>query len=137
MREDAAQYWDAIGINRQLLLWAVATRRQLNRWERLVAAYVKSRIANAEPYADASVWEAQTEHHFCLIAVRHLLTAIELDGSRIPVEAALRAELIEGRDLPCGISIFLPGSSSQWPRWLGAESEARDTRSASAAVRSA
>ena len=36
----ADEYFDQTMLNRQRLLWAVATRRQLERWEPLVAGAV-------------------------------------------------------------------------------------------------
>lgn len=76
----------------------MATRRQLERWEPLVAAHVRSQWGGS-PFPSALVWEAATEHHFALIAARNLLRAIDLPGSGVSVDATTSAELIEGRDL--------------------------------------
>ena len=86
-------------VNRQRLLWTVATRRQLERWEPYVAAAVL-RGMSRKRLEPADIWSAQIEHHFTLVAARNLLRALELEPpSRVSVDATMRAELIEGRDL--------------------------------------
>jgi len=96
MTED---YFDDLMVNRQRLLWAVATRRQLERWEPLVAASVRAGYAR-HPFPDADIWSAEIEHHFTLIAARNLLRALDLPpATSVPVDPTLRAELTEGRDL--------------------------------------
>lgn len=88
-------------VNRQRLIWTVATRRQLERWEPYVAAAVRGDFARPRrQLSGAEIWAAATEHHFALIAARHLLTALELDPpSAVALDSTVRAELIEGRDL--------------------------------------
>jgi hypothetical protein len=94
-------YFDPVMVNRQRLIWTVATRRQLDRWEPYVAASVRGSFAS--PRVDltgAEIWAAATEHHFALIAARHLLTALELEPpSAVALDPTVRAELIEGRAL--------------------------------------
>jgi hypothetical protein len=90
-------YFDQVMVNRQRLLWAVATRRQLERWEPLVASTV--RVDPVVPEC-VTVWCAEMEHHYTLIAARNLIRAIELPPPMaVAVDETLRAELIEGRDL--------------------------------------
>jgi hypothetical protein len=90
-------YFDALMLHRQRLLWAVATRQQLERWEPLVASVV--RVQPLVP-DDATVWAAEIEHHFALVAAGHLFRALDLDPpARVAVDPTLRAELIEGRNL--------------------------------------
>ncbi|MBA3427581.1 MAG: hypothetical protein H0U07_03285 [Actinobacteria bacterium] len=92
-------YFNESGINRERLVWTVATRRQLERWELLVAAAVREAWADRQ-LSGADVWSAQIEHHFTLVAARHLLHALDLDpATSVSVNPILRAELIEGRDL--------------------------------------
>jgi hypothetical protein len=86
-------------INRQRLLWTVATRRQLERWEPLVAAALRAHMAEKQPDG-ADVWSAEIEHHFALVAARNLMQSLDLaPATSVLVDATLRAELIEGRDL--------------------------------------
>jgi hypothetical protein len=90
-------YFDATMVNRQRLLWAVATRRQLERWEPLVASVL--RVDPVVPDG-GTVWAAAIEHHFALVAARNLFRALDLDPPmKVAVDPTLRAELIEGRDL--------------------------------------
>lgn len=94
----ASDYFDESMANRQLLLWAIATRRQLERWEPLVAANLRAG-SGGPPFPDELIWEAEIEHHFLLIAARNLIHAIDLPGAEIAIEQTIRWELIEGRDL--------------------------------------
>jgi hypothetical protein len=92
-------YFDERMLNRQRLLWAVATRRQLERWEPIVAAVARHQIANRRP-AGKDIWSAEIEHHLALIAAHNLLQALDLaPATSVLVDATLRAELTEGRHL--------------------------------------
>src|SRR5262245_16898749 len=87
-------------VNRQRLFWVVTTRRQLERWEPLVARVVRLDSLESLVPDCVTVWTAQMEHHFALVAARHLLTALDLDPpTKVSVDPLLRSELIEGRDL--------------------------------------
>lgn len=94
----ADPYFDERMINRQRLLWTVATRRQLERWEPIVAAVLLGSFGKREP-AGADVWSAAIEHHFALVAARNLLRALDLGPTSVSVDPTLRAELIDGRNL--------------------------------------
>jgi len=86
-------------INRQRLLWTIATRRQLERWEPFVALNVRSSYGGRK-LDSAEIWEAEIEHHFALIAARNLLRALDLEPpSSVPLDPTLREDLIAGRDL--------------------------------------
>lgn len=92
-------YFDDRMVNRQRLLWTVATRRQLERWEPIVATFVRELWADRQ-LGGAEVWSAEIEHHFALVAANNLLRALDLaPASSVPVDPILRAELKEGRDL--------------------------------------
>jgi hypothetical protein len=92
-------YFDDRMVNRQRLLWAIATRRQLERWEPIVASVLRA-DATGTPLDDSNIWSAEIEHHFALIAARNLVRALELPpAASVSVDPTLRAELIEGRDL--------------------------------------
>src|SRR6266540_912037 len=89
---------DDIGSSRQLLIWALATRLQLERWEPLVAARLNA-DSGGPPFPAALIWQAATEHHFLLIAAHHLVRTIDHAGSGIRIDRTIHDELIEGRDL--------------------------------------
>jgi hypothetical protein len=93
----AEDYFDATMLNRQRLLWAVATRRQLERWEPLVASTVRPQPIVPEC---VTVWSAAIDHHFLLVAARNLFRALALDPPmNVSVDQTLRSELVESRDL--------------------------------------
>lgn len=86
-------------VNRQRLLFALATRRQLERWEPFVARAVALSFERREPDS-LDVWAAEIEHHFLLIAARNLFRALDLPPTTtVSVDPTIRSELIEGRDL--------------------------------------
>jgi hypothetical protein len=94
-----SDYFDDLMVNRQRLLWAVATRRQLERWERIVARIVLDGFAGDKP-DELDVWSAEVERHFALVAAGHLLVALDLDpSSDIARGSVLRDELRQGRNL--------------------------------------
>jgi hypothetical protein len=58
------------------------------------------------------MWAAEIEHHFALVAARHLLRALDFEpATRISIDSTLRAELIEGPHLlehwPENLPVFL------------------------------
>jgi hypothetical protein len=63
----------------------VATRVQLERWEPHVANFVRAGFASSSgKISDIDIWAAATEHHFALVAARHLLTTLELEQPSAP-----------------------------------------------------
>jgi hypothetical protein len=82
-----------------VLSWAVATRLQLDRWEALVAQHLRNELHDHARSSGGLIWQAQFEHHFCLIAARHLLRALDMSGLKVVVDGVLRDEIVEGRDL--------------------------------------
>jgi len=88
-------YFDETMVNRQRLLWTIATRRQLERWEPYVAAAVRDDGLSES----RDIWSAEIEHHFTLVAARHLIQALELSPTSVSIDSTVRDELIEGRDL--------------------------------------
>jgi hypothetical protein len=95
-----ADYFDKRMVNRQRLFWVAATRRQLERWEPLVASVIRLNSIDSLVPDCVTVWMGQMEHHFALISARNLIRAVELQPPMtVSVDPLLRAELIEGRDL--------------------------------------
>jgi hypothetical protein len=94
-----ATYFAEISGLRQALLWSVATRRQLDRWEALVAEQLRCEIYENERADGIVIWEAEAERHFTFVAARNLLRAIEVSGLPVQVDP-LAAETIRSvRDL--------------------------------------
>lgn len=101
-------YFDDTMVNRQRLLWTIATRRQLERWEPFVASSVRA----GRELDGVDVWAAEIEHHFALVAAHHLFQALDLPpATSVPVDPTLRGELIEGRHLhehwPDNMPVFM------------------------------
>jgi hypothetical protein len=67
----ATEFFDELMIDRQLLLWTTATRRQLERWERCVAEIVRFGLRDS-PLPGQLVWRSETERHFVFVAARNL-----------------------------------------------------------------
>jgi hypothetical protein len=63
-------FFGTIGTNREVLLWAVATRRQMERWEAIAARWVAGQFGMAEPSDSPGIWQAQIEHHLALVSAR-------------------------------------------------------------------
>jgi hypothetical protein len=96
------EYFDPLMVDRQRLLWTIATRRQLERWESIVADVIRDQWVGrrATRPNEADVWSAEIERHLTLVAARNLIRALDLPpAAEASVEPTLRAELIEGRDL--------------------------------------
>lgn len=127
----AHEYFDEQMVNRQRLLWAIATRRQLERWEPYVAASVLRGMEGSQ-LESAEIWSTEIKHHFALVAARHLLQALELEPpTRVSIDSILRAELIEGRDLlehwPDNLPVFnVSPRVEQPPRRSGRDFAARN-----------
>jgi hypothetical protein len=71
-------YFDDRMVNRQRLLWTIATRRQLERWEPIVATATLGSFAGRQPDS-ADIWSAEIERHLALVAARNLFRALALD----------------------------------------------------------
>lgn len=119
-------YFDDLGISRARLVWTIATRRQLERWEPLVALFVHELWADRQ-LDGADVWSAQIEHHFALVAARNLLRALELDpATSVSVDPTVRAEIIDCRDLhehwPENLPVFNVTPRAKKPRYPSGKS---------------
>lgn len=99
-------YFDALP-ERQALLWAAAVRRQLGRWEPLVAKHLLTTLEPsmipAPPVATTmggdEIWQGDVERHFLLIAANNLLKSIPLMEQPPAVDPILQAEIQETRHM--------------------------------------
>jgi hypothetical protein len=123
-------YFDDRMVNRQRLLWMIATRRQLERWEPIVAEGVRRAVAGRQ-LDDVDIWSAEIEHHFTLVAARHLIEALAFDpAASVPVDPTVRDELVEGRNLHEhwreNLPVFNVTPRAQAPRRSGRDFAARN-----------
>ena len=85
---------------RQVLLWAIAAERQLDRWEALVMEHVAGRMnPNVPRISDARIWQGETEHHFAVVAMDHMLEALRVWTVDVPLPPLVVQEVAEVRDL--------------------------------------
>ncbi len=91
-------YFNPAGSARAVLLWAVATRVQLGRWES-VSADKNRQTMYGITLPRPSYWQGQYERHFCLIAARNLIGALGLLEPPLAVDQVLRDEITEIRGL--------------------------------------
>jgi hypothetical protein len=93
-----SDYFDSATVARVALAWAIATRVQLARWEPLVAARLREETYQI-PFPAAGYWQAHREWHFCLIAARNLIGALDPLDPPLTMDQVLRQEIIEVRGL--------------------------------------
>jgi hypothetical protein len=84
-------------VDRQLLFWAITTRRQLERWEVCVAEIISLDLQSHKPPGQLT-WRSQAEHHFVFLAARNLVRAAEL-AAESSIETPLADTLKDVRDL--------------------------------------
>lgn len=93
-------YFDEPMLSRQRLVWALATRRQLERWELYIARDMALALRDRGHLDGVDHWTAESEHHLLLVAARNMLGALEIPpASAVEIDKTTRAEIIEGRDL--------------------------------------
>lgn len=80
-----------------MLLWSVAARRQLDRWEPLVETFIRSLLAKTE-MDPASIWQGEAEYHFLLVALNHMIEAADIK-STVAFDQTFRDEIIDTRHL--------------------------------------
>jgi hypothetical protein len=92
------RYFEEPMLSRQRLLWALATRRQLERWELYVARDIASVFQDRPSLEDADLWASQSEHHLLVIAARNRIGALDLPPkSAIEIDVDLRDDIVQGR----------------------------------------
>lgn len=86
--------------DRQVLLWAVGARRQIRRWEIIVAEIVRAGFTNHNNAPSALHWLVEIERHFALLAVNHLRLAVKsADGRYTKMRSGMAANIENHRDL--------------------------------------
>lgn len=88
-----------LGQRRHVLLWAVAARRQLDRWEPLVARHLWSTYDRGTPMPPDQIWEGEAEHHFAVVAFDHMLEALKMWSMPVRIPSLVAQEVAEVRDL--------------------------------------
>lgn len=91
-------YFEDSNKAREVAYWAVATQRQIMRWEPLVAKWIWQ-LTYKQPQEPGIYWQASAERHFALIAAHHLIDAIDFASFPVTVPAIAHDELCENRDL--------------------------------------
>lgn len=92
-------FGDGLGQRRQVLLWAVAARRQMDRWEPLVARHLWSTYDQGEPMPPDQIWMGEVEHHFAVVAFDHMLEALKIWPTPVEIPYLIAREVAEVRDL--------------------------------------
>jgi hypothetical protein len=90
------EYFDPATVVRAALEWAIATRVQLARWEPLVADRLREESYKIA-FPAGGYWQAHCEWHFCLIAARNLIRALDLLDPPLTIDQVLRQEITGGR----------------------------------------
>lgn len=93
-----ATYFKPSTVRREALVWAVATRMQIDRWEPLVLAWVRAEMEGTD-FPGRDHWRGQIEHHFLVVAARQLIRAIGMLDPPEPVDNLMRKDIIGTRDL--------------------------------------
>jgi hypothetical protein len=91
-------YFESLMQHRQALLWAIGTRRQLDRWEPPVVEHL-SRANSTMKMPAALIWQGEIDRHLALVSANHMFTAMDLWPDPVPVPKLLRDEINETRDL--------------------------------------
>jgi hypothetical protein len=94
----ANPYFDELMQRRQVLLWAVTARRQLDRWEPLVVEHLQAGQARVAMPPDR-MWQGEAEHHFAIVAFDHMLEALKLWPVPVQIPKIVEQEIAEVREL--------------------------------------
>jgi hypothetical protein len=90
---------DDVLIHREVLIWVIGARRQLDRWEPLVARHTALSMLKRE-VPGRLAWDLDIEHHLAIVACGQLRSALDAaDGKIEPMPAALAGELTMLRNL--------------------------------------
>jgi hypothetical protein len=92
-------HFEGIDGLRQILLWTVATRQALERWESSVAAAIRLDLQEQRRPPGQLIWTAEIDRHWTFIAARNLLRALKTTDLGLMVDGELEAAVIQHRDL--------------------------------------
>lgn len=85
--------------NRQLLLWLVAARQQLRRWEATLADVLRDELHNRRAPGH-SIWQSEVDKHLALVALNNVLRAIDnADGRYTSMDEEIARDIRNQRDL--------------------------------------
>jgi hypothetical protein len=86
--------------DRQLLLWVIATRRQIRRWEIVLARWLRTTLSGDHTPTPSDVWQAQIEWHLALVAANNVVRAVANSAGRIqPLPDDMATDIRNHRDL--------------------------------------
>lgn len=90
---------DGVMIHREVLIWVVGARRQLDRWEVLLAKHTSLGLLQKES-PQRLYWDLDIEHHLALVACGQLHNALaQAEGKIDPMADPLAQELTMLRHL--------------------------------------
>jgi hypothetical protein len=92
-------YFDGAGGMRQVLLWTVATRQALERWEASVATAIRLEAYEKRKPPGRLFWAAEIDRYWTFVAARTVLRALGLIDLQIEVDPELEKAVIQHRDL--------------------------------------
>lgn len=84
---------------RQVLLWTIATRQALERWEASVASAIRLEMYEKRRPPGRLLWAAEIDRHWTFVAARNLLRALKVIDLEIRVDNELDEAIIQHRDL--------------------------------------
>ena len=84
---------------RQVLLWTIATRQALERWEASVASAIRLDAYEKRKPPGRLFWAAEIDRHWTFIAARNLFRALATIDLGIQVDTELQKAVIQHRDL--------------------------------------
>lgn len=86
--------------DRQVLIWVIATRHQVRRWEIVLARWLKADQQSATSADPSDVWHAQIEWHLALVAANNMVRAVTNTRGRISaIPEDLATDIRTHRDL--------------------------------------
>ena len=116
---------DDLMLHREVLVWVVGARRQLDRWEPLVARHTYLAMAKQDA-PGRLVWDLDIEHHLAIVACGQLRSALERAVGKIPpMSRALADELTMLRNLHEHRDENLPRFANVWEPTLDHPTAAR------------